>query len=115
MTSPETLELEAVDAALAGREVAPEHADLAALALLLRGDRPEPTAAWATHMDRRVEGRFSARARGRARPRGRPRLRHGSWWKPVAVVASLLLPVVLAAALTAGRGGDESGDAGTGG
>ena len=43
MTSPETLELEAVDAALAGRYVAPEHAELAELALLLRDDRPEPT------------------------------------------------------------------------
>ncbi len=36
MTSLETLELEAVDAALAGRYVAPDHAELADLALLLR-------------------------------------------------------------------------------
>ena len=43
MTSPDALELEAVDAALAGRYVAPEHAELAELALLLRDDRPEPT------------------------------------------------------------------------
>ena len=49
MTSPETLELEAVDNALAGRYVAPEHAELAELALLLRDDRPEPEPAWATH------------------------------------------------------------------
>ena len=61
MTSPEALELEAVDAALAGRYVAPEHAELAELALLLRDDRPEPTPAWATHLDRRVEARFPSR------------------------------------------------------
>jgi hypothetical protein len=108
MTSPETLELEAVDAALAGREVAPEHAELAELALLLRDDRPEPGETWATRMDRRVETRFPAR------PRRRPRLRIGTWWRPVAVVASLLLPVVLAAALTSGRSGDDSSDGGGG-
>ena len=78
MTSPETLELEAVDAALAGRYVAPEHAELAELALLLRDERPEPTLVWATHMDRRVEAGFHAR------PRQRPRLRLGTWWKPMA-------------------------------
>jgi hypothetical protein len=61
-------------------------------------------------MDHRVEARFPAR------PRRRPRLRIGTWWKPVAVVASLLLPVVLAAALTAGHGGDgrDGGDGGAG-
>ena len=58
MTSPETLELAAVEAALAGRYVAPEHAELAELALLLRDDRPEPSAAWATRLDRRVEAGF---------------------------------------------------------
>ena len=67
MTSPETLELEAVDAALAGRYVAPEHAELAELALLLRDERPEPTPAWATHLDRRVEAGFPARPRERSR------------------------------------------------
>ena len=65
MTSPETLELEAVDAALAGRYVAPEHAELAELALLLRDDRPEPSPAWATHLDRRVEAGFPARPKQR--------------------------------------------------
>jgi Domain of unknown function (DUF4349) len=110
MTSPETLELEAVDAALAGRYVAPEHAELAELALLLRDDRPAPTAVWATHMDRRVEAGFHAR------PRRRPRL--GAWWKPVAVVAALLLPVALVAVLSAGSGSnfgsDDSGGGGGG-
>ena len=48
MTSPETLELEAIDAALAGQWVAPEYDELADLALLLRDDRPEPTPAFTT-------------------------------------------------------------------
>ena len=65
MTSPETLELEAVDDALAGRYVAPEHAELAELALLLRDDRPEPDPAWAPHLDRRVAAGFPARPRER--------------------------------------------------
>ena len=77
MTSPETLELEAVDAALAGRYVAPEHAELAELALLLRDERPEPTLVWATHMDRRVEAGFPA---GRGAGRGCGWASGGSRW-----------------------------------
>ena len=104
MTSPETLELEAVDNALAGRYVAPEHADLAELALLLRDDRPGPTLEWATHMDRRVEAGFPNK------PRRRPRLQLGAWWKPMAVVTTLLLPVVIVAALSSGDGFQTGGD-----
>ena len=63
MTAPEAAELEAVDAALAGRYVHPEHAELAELALLLRDDRPEPAPAWATQLDRRAQARFPARPR----------------------------------------------------
>jgi hypothetical protein len=109
MTSPETLELEAVDNALAGRYVAPEHADLAELALLLRDERPGPTLEWATHMDRRVEAGFPHK------PRRRPRLRLGEWWKPMAVVTTILLPIVLVATLSGGdglqMGGDDDGGA----
>ena len=104
MTSPETLELEAVDAALAGRYVAPEHAELAELALLLRDDRPEPSAAWATQLDRRVEAGFP----------GRPR-RRAVWLRkaaPALAIAACLLPVVAGAALI--DGGDDA-DEGSGG
>ena len=87
MTSPETLELEAVDAALAGRYVAPEHAELAELALLLRDDKLEPEPAWATHLDRRVEAGFPARPR-------KPRV-----WLRKAVPA-----LAIAAVPAAGRG-----------
>jgi Domain of unknown function (DUF4349) len=107
MTSPEALELEAVDAALAGRYVAPEHAELAELALLLRDDRPEPTPAWATHLDRRVEARFPARAKP-------PRFQ---WFRSAApafvLVALLVIPIGLATTL--GGGSDDSGGGGSSG
>jgi hypothetical protein len=98
MTSPETLELEAVDAALAGRYVAPEHAELAELALLLRDERPEPSPAWATDLDRRVEAGFPSRPR-----------RRFVWLRkaaPALAVAAVLLPVIAAAALIE-PGGDH--------
>jgi hypothetical protein len=107
MTSPETLELEAVDAALAGRYVAPEHAELAELALLLRDDRPEPTPAWQNQLDRRVEAGFPARPKQR---------RQWVWLRqaaPVvavfAVVAVIAVPIALV-----GGGSDDSGDSGGG-
>jgi len=106
MTSPETLELEAVDAALAGRYVAPEHAELAELALLLRDEKPEPSAAWATHLDRRVEAGFPARPR-------KPRV----WLRrvvPAIAVGAVLLPIIAAAALIDGSDDMESLGGGAG-
>jgi hypothetical protein len=101
MTSPETLELEAVDAALAGRYVAPEHGELAELALLLRDEKPEPAQVWANRLDRRVESGFPA-----------PPRRRFVWLRkaaPAIAIAVCLLPVVLAAALI------DPGDDGDGG
>jgi hypothetical protein len=105
MTSPETLELEAVDAALAGRYVAPEHAELAELALLLRDEKPEPEQVWANRLDRRVDAGFPAGPRRR-----RVWLRKAA---PAIAIAVCLLPVVLAAALIE-PGGDDEGGAGGG-
>jgi hypothetical protein len=105
MTSPEAAELEAVDAALADRPVDPRHAELAELALLLRDDRPQPTATWAAKLDRKVEQGFPAR------PRRRLRINLG-WMSPIAAVAGLLLPLVVIG-LIASSGGDQE-DAGTG-
>ena len=105
MTSPETLELEAVDAALAGRYVAPEHAELAELALLLRDEKPEPEPAWANRLDRRAEAGFPA-----------PPRRRSVWLRkaaPAIAIAVCLLPVVLVAALIE-PGGDDDGGAGGG-
>jgi len=107
MTSPESLELEAVDDALAGRHVAPEHAELAELALMLRDERPDPSPAWATHLDRRVEAGFPARPKRRL-----------VWLRkaaPALAIAACLLPVVAAAALIDAGSEDEAQDAGGGG
>jgi uncharacterized protein DUF4349 len=107
MTSPETLELEAVDAALAGRYVAPEYAELADLALLLRDEAPQPTHAWATNLDRRVEAGFPAH----------PKKRRDWGWLRVAVpavaVAAIVVPVIAIGALNGGS--DDIGSSSAGG
>jgi hypothetical protein len=110
MTAPEAAELEAVDAALAGRPVDPDHAALAELALLLRDDRPEPAPAWAARLDRRVEARFPARPRKR---RDWQWVRHAA---PVLAVLALLSPIALIASLQSGDqdDGGGGGDAGMG-
>src|SRR5215207_7693926 len=108
MTSPETFELEAVDAALAGRYVAPEHAELAELALLLRDDRPEPTPAWQNQLDRRVGAGFPARPKQR---------RQWVWLRkaaPVLAVVAVVTVVAVPLALTidsSNLGGDDDSGA----
>lgn len=103
MTSLETLELEAVDAALAGRYVAAEHAELADLALLLRDEKPEPAPAWATNLDRRVEAGFPARPKPRR-----------AWisFRRIAPAGGLLVAVValVVAAAVMEPGGDDAGE-----
>ena len=106
MTSPEALELEAVDAALAGRYVAPEHAELAELALLLRDDRPEPAPAFADRLDRQVAAGFPSR----------PKKSRRQWFGTLAPAFAALLvivPIGLAVALGGGST-DDSGSAGSG-
>jgi hypothetical protein len=105
MTSPEALELEAVDAALAGRYVAPEHAELAELALLLRDDRPEPTASWATQLDRRVAAGFPSRPK-------QPRF---TWLRANLAPAFILLLIAVPIGLAVALGGGDSDDSGGGG
>lgn len=107
MTAPEAAELEAVDAALAGRAVHPDHAALAELALLLRDERPEPAPAWAAQLDRRVQAGFPARPRKR---------RDWTWFRNVAPAIALLLvivPVGLIAAIGP-TGSDDEGATGGG-
>jgi hypothetical protein len=109
MNSPETLELEAVDAALAGRYVAPEHAELADLAMLLRDDRPQPAPTWATHLDRRVGAGFPARPKPR---------RQWVWLRqaaPVLALCAVIVPIVALAALNSGGSDDSASTVGGGG
>jgi hypothetical protein len=115
MTSPEALELEAVDAALAGRYVAPEHAELAELALLLRDERPGPTPAWAAQLDRRVAAGFPANPRT-----SRFAFLHHQAVPVVAVLLLLAVPIGLGVALSGGSGDNaatapNAGEVGGGG
>jgi hypothetical protein len=105
MTSPEALELEAVDAALAGRYVAPEHTELAELALLLRDDRPEPTPAFAEQLDRRVAAGFPAR----------PKAPRFMWLRANLAPAFILLLIAVPIGLAVALGGGDSDDSGSGG
>src|SRR5215213_11483961 len=107
MTSPETLELEAIDAALAGRWVAPEHDELAELALLLRDDRPEPTPAFVNRLDRRLQTGFPARPRPR-----RQWIRNAFPVLAVtAIVAAIAVPIGLS--IDSSGGGDDASSGAT--
>jgi hypothetical protein len=109
MTAPEAAELEAVDAALAGRPVDPDHAALAELALLLRDDRPQPTPAWAADLDRRAEAGFPSPPR--APRRSRVWLRQAM---PAIAIILLVTPIALIAALAPNGDDDDGGGAGGG-
>ncbi|HEY5187817.1 MAG TPA: DUF4349 domain-containing protein [Solirubrobacteraceae bacterium] len=69
--------LAVIDQTLAGEAVAPQDADLAELTLILAGQRPQPSAAFAASLDDRVSQRFAAAP---ARPSGqRARRARRSW------------------------------------
>jgi hypothetical protein len=106
MTSPETLELEAIDAALAGRWVAPEYDELAELALLLRDDRPEPTPAFTNRLDRRVETGFPARPKQRRIP---------VWFRQAAPVVAVFATFAAIAVPAVIFGGSDDDSASGGG
>jgi Domain of unknown function (DUF4349) len=113
MSTPDTLtrELAALDDALAGRAVDPDLADLAALAVAVRDDRPAPDPAFTRTLDTRVE-------RGFPRP-ATAKQRRGIKWPRVTLpalgfAASALLVVVIATSIPGG-GGDSKDSAGAGG
>jgi hypothetical protein len=106
MTAPEAAELEAVDAALAGRPVDPDHAALAELALLLRDERPQPAPAWAVGLDRRAQAGFPSPPRPR---------RQWQWLRraaPAIAIVLVLAPIALIAALAPTSGDDDAGGGG---
>jgi Domain of unknown function (DUF4349) len=90
-------ELEALDAALAGRRVAPDLTALADLALLLRDDRPAPSDSFGRYLDNRMERGFPGRD-PRSRASGRRWLRRQAWIGPglAAGLAALFVGVVIA-------------------
>lgn len=91
--------LEAIDATLAGEPVDPAHATIAELALLLRDERPRPSADYARRLDQRVAERFApVQPVGEDRPR-RPR----RWWLWTPA-AGLAVAVVVAIVIVVGGG-----------
>jgi len=91
MTSEVAGALLAVDATLAGEPVDPQYAELAELALILRRDLPEPSEAFVTALDRRVERQFAVPARPRPPRRRRWLFAPGA----AAVVAGVLAVLVV--------------------
>ncbi len=84
--------LDAIDAVLAGEPVDPRHAELAELALLLAGERPEPNSAFTTLLGEGVERRFTApRSPARAPSTSRRRW----FWGPLAGLATAAVVAVL--------------------
>src|SRR2546423_1096455 len=88
-------ELDAIDAALAGDPIDPEHAEPAELALLLVQERPEPSDVFVRNLDERLAAGGPARA---------PRRR---WWPTVAASAAGLAAAA-AAVVGAAAGGSGS-------
>ena len=103
-------ELDAIDAALAGRPVDPELTELGALAVALREDRPAPPLAFASNLDRQVADGFRT-----AKVTRRRRWIPGTHVLAPVMVAALLAIVVVPAALMGGDDEAEMGSAGGGG
>ncbi len=99
-------ELDAIDATLAGEPVAPRHAEVAELALLLVATRPEPQAEFASSLDSRVRSRFTRV--DEPKPEG-ARAPFRRWFGPMAGLAATLAAVaVVVVALNSGGGGAAS-------
>ncbi len=106
-----TASLDAIDAALAGEEVDPRHAELAELAVLLVAERAEPDPVFARSLDERVAGRFAAAADA---PRWGARVRRG-WPAAGALAAAMAASIAVIAGLsTLGGSGSSSSSSASG-
>ncbi|MEA2134655.1 MAG: hypothetical protein QOC68_2564 [Solirubrobacteraceae bacterium] len=113
MSTPDTLtrELAALDDALAGRPVDPDLADLAELAVALRGERLAPDPAFTRTLDSRVERGFPRAAAARTR--------RGIKWPRITlpalgVAASVLVVVGIAVTLPTGSDNRTAAPSGAG-
>jgi hypothetical protein len=91
--------LDAIDATLAGEPVDPRHAELAELALLVAGERPQLDSAFATLLDEGVARRFASTRPSVATAVA---VRRRWLWAPAAGLASA---AVVAIAIVLGTGG----------
>ena len=109
----EIAELEAIEAAIAGREVDPEHAELAELSVLLATDRQSPDEAFTRELDASVSRQFRRRPPPVEPESSRASAPSGlrSWIRHPAVGAGLtacLAAAVVVLALQLGGGGPSS-------
>ncbi len=101
-------ELEAIDRALAGREVEADMEPVATLVAELRAERPEPDASWAAELDDRAAAGFGGGARSPLSAQlGRFRIRN--LLLPAAGLATLVIVAVVGVGVTV----DRSGNGGT--
>jgi Domain of unknown function (DUF4349) len=112
---PDTIrELEALDAALAGRPVAPQDEELAALAIALRDERPQPRPQFALDLDLRAREGFETTARApRAARQRRRRPTRRSWGLALGTAASVFIVatgVIGSGVLDSGGGEEEQGN-----
>ena len=105
-------ELNAIDAAVAGRPVEPDLADLEALVHDVRAERPVPREPFAQELDRRLadgfgraDGRWPGVSRGAARRALRRVARRGMLLPAAGAAASLLVGLVVAGSLVRDGGG----------
>jgi hypothetical protein len=100
----ETTGLEVIDATLAGEAVAPEHAELAELTLILAGQQPVPSPEFASALDERVARRFADQPAPRPAAM-KPRGRHRWLYAPGAALA---FAAVVALVIVAGGNSNSS-------
>jgi hypothetical protein len=104
--------LMAVDATLAGDPVDPQYAELAELALILRGERPRTSDAFTARLDAQVQRRF-ARPAPAVRGTGLRRWLGGSLAGLTAAAAGVAVVLVLAGGHGGGSSNSSSAAAGT--
>jgi hypothetical protein len=96
--------LAVIDATLAGEAVEPEHAELAELTLILAGQRPLPSVAFAAALDERVSRRFAAPA-----PASGGGSRRRWLYAPSAAFGLAAAVALVLVVLSAGGSGSSSG------
>lgn len=110
-------ELAALDAALAGRPVPAEHADLADLARLMAAERPQLPGAFAAELDARAARGFATPAPGQPRRRSaaaRPRRSWLAWLRSPLVLGAASTVVLIVAAMLALPNGEPMTSGGAG-
>jgi Domain of unknown function (DUF4349) len=98
--------LDAIDAVLAGEPVGAEYAELAEIALLLTGERPQARPAFAERMDERVARRFAQVPPPSAAKK--PRRSWAGFWQASGAMAAGVALIVGIAIVASGHNGSSS-------